>query len=51
MFINNELYQMKVDVGMLNIVKIYWADGSSVSPCVGANIFALAKLTLETPAQ
>ena len=25
---NNELYQLKVDVGMLNIVKIYWADVS-----------------------
>ena len=29
---NNELYQPKVDVGMLNTVKIYWADLSSVSP-------------------
>ena len=29
---NNELYQPKVDVGMLNTVKIYWADVSSVSP-------------------
>ena len=29
---NNELYQLKVDVGMLNTVKIYWADVSSISP-------------------
>ena len=28
----NEFYQLKVDVGMLNTVKIYWADVSSVSP-------------------
>ena len=28
----NELYQLKVDVGMLNTVKNYWADVSSVSP-------------------
>ena len=26
-----ELYQLRVDVGMLNTVKIYWADVSSVS--------------------
>ena len=29
---NNELYQLKVDVGMLNTKKNYLADGSSVSP-------------------
>ena len=27
---NNELYQLKVDVGMLNTVKIYWADISRI---------------------
>ena len=29
--IYNELYQLKDDVGMLNTVKIYWADVFSVS--------------------
>ena len=29
---NGELYEQKVDVGMLNTVKIYWADVSSVNP-------------------
>ena len=29
---DNELYQLKVDVGMLNTVKNYWADISSVNP-------------------
>ena len=27
-----ELYQLRVDAGLLNTVKIYWADVSSVSP-------------------
>ena len=27
---NNELHQLKVDVGMLNTVKIYWADVSRI---------------------
>ena len=31
----NELYQLKVDVGMLNTVKIYRADVSSVNPSSG----------------
>ena len=26
----NELYQVKVDVGVLNTVRIYWADVSSI---------------------
>ena len=30
---NNELYQLKVDLGMLDTVKIYWADAVwSVNP-------------------
>ena len=29
---DNELYQLKVDVGVLNTVKIYWADVSTVNP-------------------
>ena len=29
--------KLKVDVGMLNTVKIYWADVSSVKPFVGVN--------------
>ena len=37
---NNELYQLKVDVGMLDTVKIYWADVSSVNPSL---FFALTK--------
>ena len=28
---HHELYELKVDVGMLNTMKIYWADMSSVS--------------------
>ena len=31
-----ELYQLKVDVGMLNTVKIYWADVSNVNPSSSA---------------
>ena len=42
---NNELYQLKVDVGMLNTVKIYWADVLSVS------LSSDEGLTLETSAQ
>ena len=35
---NNELYQMKVDVGMLNTVKNYWAEVSNVSPSSQQNV-------------
>ena len=35
---NNELYQMKLDVGMLNTVKNYWAEVSSVSPSSEQNV-------------
>ena len=49
---NGELYEQKVDVGMLNTVKIYWADVSSVNP--SSLLFAFFSdegRTLQTPAQ
>ena len=41
--LNNELYQLKVDVGMLNTVKIYWAEFSGVSSSSEQKASALTK--------
>ena len=41
---NNELYQLKVDVGMLNPVKNYWADVSSVNPSSEQTKWTLGKI-------
>ena len=51
-----ELYQLKIDVGMLNTVKIYWADVSSVNPsseqkkpfCSDEGLIMLEKYPLST---
>ena len=41
--LNNELYQLKVDVGMLNTVNIYWADVSIFNPLSEFVVVALMK--------